>query len=139
MEDSELELGKTEAELIEAADQRIEAAASHALAEGYAARLIETHGLDRARTLAYSRGYGLDEQDAKRCDRLARDGNENVLQARAALEILRREAPETQTPAFTPQQREAVRQVVAALDAQQNARSIDDDDRRQQQSRGLHR
>jgi hypothetical protein len=62
---------------------------------------------------------------------------ESLLQARAAVEILRREA--TAAEPFTPLQREAVRQVVAALDAQQNALSIDDDERRRGQSRGLHR
>jgi hypothetical protein len=50
---------------------------------------------------------------------------------------LSREA--TPAEAFTLQQREAVRQVVIAVDAQQNALSIDDDERRRGQSRGLHR
>lgn len=55
--------------------------------EAYAEALVAQHGIDGACSRAHA--YGCDSADAKRCDWLAAHGDERVLRARAALQVLR--------------------------------------------------
>jgi hypothetical protein len=58
-------------------------------AQDVADQLVAKHGPSGALKEAYCLGYGLNSDDAKRCNRLAARGDETVLRSRAALEILR--------------------------------------------------